>query len=115
MVQVTKKTVIVQKEEPDTVSYLIYFMLGVLEFLLIFRLIFKVTGANPGSWFVSIIYMLSQYLILPFEGIFHRALSQGVETTAILEPSTIVAMIVYAILAWGVIWLISILRGDTVE
>lgn len=62
--------------------------------------------------FVGLVYGLSGIFILPFEGIFRRGFNQGIETTSILEPSVIVAILVYAILAWGVIKLIRISSGE---
>ncbi|HAZ73674.1 MAG TPA: YggT family protein [Candidatus Pacebacteria bacterium] len=99
----------------QTVEYLVYFFLGVLEILLAFRLIFKLTGASIASGFVSSIYGLTSIFILPFEGIFRRGYAQGVETTSILEPATLTAMIVYAVLIWGIIKLVRIFSGETEE
>ena len=64
------------------------------------------------SGFVSLIYGSTRIFILPFEGIFRRGTTQGIETTAILEPSTLVAIIVYAILAWGIVKLVRIFSGE---
>jgi hypothetical protein len=96
----------------QTVEYLVYFLFGVLEILLAFRLVFKLTGASLSSSFVGLIYGLTGIFIAPFEGIFHRGFAQGVETTAVLEPSTLVAIIVYAVAAWGIVKLVRILSGD---
>ena len=96
----------------QTIEYLIYFFLGVLEVLLAFRLVLKLTGASLASAFVKIIYSLTGIFILPFEGIFRRGFSQGIETTSVLEPSTVVAIIVYAVLAWGIVRLIRITSGE---
>jgi hypothetical protein len=95
----------------QTVEYLVYFFFGVLEILLVFRLILKLTGASIGSAFVGLIYGLTGVFIAPFEGIFHRGFAQGVETTSVLEPSTLVAIIVYAVLAWGIVKLVRIFSG----
>lgn len=96
----------------QTVEYLVYFFFGALEILLAFRLVLKLTGASISSAFVGLIYGLTGIFILPFEGIFRRGYAQGVETTSILEPSTLVAIIVYAVLAWGIVKLLRILSGD---
>jgi hypothetical protein len=61
---------------------------------------------------VGLIYGITGIFILPFEGIFHRGYTQGVETTSVLEPSTLVAIIVYAVLAWGIVKLLRILSGQ---
>lgn len=97
---------------PEMVQYLLYFFFGVLEVLLAFRLILKLTGASLASGFVKGIYGLTGVFIMPFEGIFRRWSTQGAETTAIFEPSTVVALIVYAVLVWGIIKLIQIVSGE---
>jgi hypothetical protein len=96
----------------QTVEYLVYFLFGTLEILLVFRLVLKLTGASISSAFVGLIYGLTGIFILPFEGIFSRGYAQGAETTSILEPSTLVAIIVYAVLVWGIVKLIRILSGE---
>ena len=91
---------------------LIYFFFGALDILLAFRLVLKVAGASTNSAFVAGIYGLSGIFTWPFEGIFRRGFTQGIETTSVLEPSTIVAILVYAILAWGIVKLIRISSGE---
>lgn len=95
----------------QTTEYLIYFFFGALEILLTFRLVLKLAGASISSAFVGFIYGLTGPFILPFEGIFRRGFTQGLETTSILEPSTLVAIIVYAILAFGIVKLVRVLSG----
>jgi hypothetical protein len=96
----------------QTFEYLVYFFFGALEILLAFRLILKLTGANISNAFVGLIYGLTGIFTLPFEGIFHRGFAQGIETTSVFEPSTLVALIVYAVLAWGIVKLIRIFSGE---
>lgn len=87
---------------------IVYYILGVLEVLFAFRLVFKVLGANPESTFVSIIYSVTKLFLAPFAGIFRIAVSEGIETQSVLEPPLIIAMLVYAALAWGIVKLIEI-------
>jgi len=87
---------------------IVYYMLGILEALFAFQLIFKLLGANPGSIFVSFIYTVSGVFLAPFNGIFRAAVNNGIETQSVLEPATIIAMIVYALIAYGVVRLIEI-------
>lgn len=89
----------------------VYYILGILEVLFAFRLIFKLLGANPSSPFVSFIYSLTQLFLWPFVSIFRTAVTKGIETQAVLEPTTIIGMIVYALVAWGIIKLIEINRN----
>ncbi len=124
MTESIKETVTTQENSPaanstkneqatsyQTVEYLTYFFFGALEVLLVFRLILKLTGANSFSAFVGLVYGITGVFIVPFQGIFHQATTAGVETTAVLEPSTIVAIVVYAVLAIGIVKLLRILSG----
>ncbi len=115
MAEIVKETITSAKREAtgsQTVEYLVYFFFGALEILLAFRLVLKLMGASLSSTFVGLIYGLTGIFILPFEGIFRRGFTQGVETTSVLEPSTLIAVIVYAVLAWGIVKLIRILSGE---
>jgi len=85
-----------------------YYILGVIEALLAFRLVFKLLGANPGSTFISLIYTISGAFLTLFSGIFRSAVNNGIETKSVLEPTTIIAMVVYALIAYGVVRLIEI-------
>jgi hypothetical protein len=104
--------VVKEATNSQTIEYLVYFLFGALEILLAFRLVLKLMGANTLNAFVGLIYGITGIFILPFEGIFHRAFAQGVETVSVLEPSTLVALIVYAVLAWGIVKLIRISSGE---
>ena len=101
-----------QATDRETYEYLVYYIFGALEILLAFRLVLKIAGASMASAFVRLIYGISRFFVMPFEGIFRRFSSQGLETTSVLEPSTIVAIIVYAILAVGIVKLIRISSGE---
>lgn len=92
-------------------EYLVYYIFGTVEVLLGFRLVFKLMGASLSSSFVKIIYGVTGVFTLPFEGIFRRGFTQGLETTSVLEPATAVSIIVYVILAWGIVKLIRISSG----
>lgn len=96
----------------QTYEYLVYYIFGALEVLLAFRLILKLFGASMASAFVRFIYNLSRIFVMPFEGIFRRVTTEGIETVSVLEPSTVVAIIVYAILAVGIVKLIRISSGE---
>jgi hypothetical protein len=101
-----------QTTSSQTIEYIVYFIFGALEILLTFRLVLKLMGASLSSNFVSAVYDFTKIFIWPFEGIFRRGFAEGVETTSVFEPSTLVAIIVYAILAWGIVKLIQIFAGE---
>jgi hypothetical protein len=127
MTEITKETTTTPNEEINpiedspvenkatslqTVERLVYFIFGALEILLVFRFVLKLAGASIASTFVAFIYGLTGIFILPFEGIFHRGLAQGIETTSVFEPATLMAIIVYAVVAWGIVRLTRILSGE---
>lgn len=86
----------------------IYFILGVIEVLIGFRFVFKLLGANTGNDFVAFLYSVSGILTAPFSGIFDAFISQGLAARSVLEPASIIAMIVYAVAAWGLVSLFRI-------
>ena len=88
-------------------KYILY-ALGVLEVFFAFRFVFKILGASMESTFVSFIYSTTNLFLAPFNGIFRMAVSEGIETKSVLEPTLIIAMIVYALIAWGIVKLIEI-------
>lgn len=106
------KQVKVGASSAQRTEYLIYYLFGTLEFLLAFRLIFKLAGASLSSGFVNFIYSVTNLFIWPFEGIFRRGFMPGVETTSVIEPATLVALGVYALLAWGIVKLVRISSGE---
>lgn len=112
---VVKTETKIEASKTNKIEYLVYFFLGTLETLLAFRLVLKLMGASLASDFVRIIYAVTRIFILPFEGIFRRGFTQGLETTSVIEPSTVVAMIVYAILVWGIVKLVRISSGEKQE
>lgn len=82
----------------------VYFLFGALELLLALRVILRALGANPDNAFGSLVYGLSQ----PFVALFATLFAIPVVNGAVIEITTIVAMIAYAILAWligRIIWL----------
>lgn len=96
----------------QTYEYLVYYLFGALDTLLAFRVILKLLGASTGSFFVNFIYSLSRIFVMPFEGIFRKGFTEGLETTSIIEPSALIAIVVYAVLAVGVVKLIRISSGE---
>ncbi len=104
--------VTVKATNTQTIEYIIYFILGVIDILLAFRLVLKLMGASTASGFVRAIYGVSGFFTMPFEGIFSRGFTEGIETTSVFEPSTVVALIVYAVLAWGIVQLVRILSRE---
>ncbi len=84
----------------------IYFILGVLEVILGLRFIFRLLGASMSSDFVTFLYNLSHGFVGPFNGIFN---DQALGTRSVFELSTLVAMLIYALIGWGLVALARVL------
>jgi hypothetical protein len=80
----------------------VYFILGFIEVLLALRFFLKLMAANPQNAFAALIYGITSLLLLPFSGLFARTAAAATTTVSVIEPSIVVAMIVYALLAWGI-------------
>lgn len=87
-------------------SRVIRFIAGTVESALLIRLAFRALGVNPANGFVSFIYNLTEPFIAPFRGIIRSAYTPGLETGAVFEPATIIALIIYPLIAWGLIRLV---------
>jgi hypothetical protein len=72
----------------------------VLEVVLVLRLVFRFLDASQDNSFTLLLYHLSQVFIAPFNGIFH---DQILGTGNVFELSTLIAMLVFALLAWGLV------------
>ena len=116
MEQVTRKMErLNSRQESHSTQRIVGTIFGVVEVVLAFRLIFKLLGANPINVFVKGIYSVTDGFVGIFEGIFSRFATKGVETTAIFEPATLIAMVVVAIAAWVVLRLITPSTGSRFE
>ena len=84
----------------------ISFFFGLIEIILCLRFIFRLLGANPDAGFITLLYGLSHPFVAAFNGIFN---DQTVGRAGVFEASTLVAMLIYALLAWGLIALVRAL------
>lgn len=78
---------------------IVWYITGVIIALLALRLILQLLGANEGNAFVDFIYGLSGIFGEPFFGMFSYEPSYGV---SYFELSTLVAILIYALIGWGV-------------
>lgn len=84
------------------VSRVVWFVFGMIEVLIAIRFVLKMLGANSSAGFVRMMYGVSDVLMAPFATIFGTARVSG----AVFEWSAIVAIAVYALIAWGIVALI---------
>lgn len=91
-------------------TQVVWYILGIVEILLAFRFILKLFGANPAAGFSSFIYGITYVFAQPFLAVFR---STQIVTGSIFEWTTLLAILVYWIIALGIIKLLLI--GKTVS
>jgi uncharacterized membrane protein len=84
---------------------LIWLGLGILEALIGLRVIFKLIAVDPGNILAGLLYSLTNVFLFPFSGLTPTPASGGM----ILEISSLIAMVVYALLAWAVVKLVEVI------
>ncbi len=94
-----------QRQNLYQLSALIGFLFGVLEGLIAIRVLLKLIAANPVNQFASFIYDLTGIFLAPFMGLTATPAAGG----SVLEISSLIAMVVYALLAWAIIRLVWLL------
>lgn len=97
---VTRQTVATESAVDSKVVMrrIIYFIAGVIIAFLVLRIVFLLLAANQGSGFVDFIYAVGGFFASPFYGIFNYTPSYG---QFVFEISSVVAIIIYALVAWG--------------
>jgi hypothetical protein len=83
---------------------LIWLGLGVLEVLIGLRIIFKLIAVNPENTLASLLYAFTGLFLLPFAGLTGTPSSGGM----VLEISSLIAMVVYALLGWAAAKLVEV-------
>ena len=97
-------------DKTNTAARVVWFIAGVLLTLLAFRFLLVLLGANPNNGFANFIYTISYPFAAPFFGLFGYDLKYGVSR---VEISTLIAMAVYTVVAFGIARLLTIRRART--
>ena len=91
------------------VAQLVYWIFGLIEAIIAIRFVLKALGANPSAGFAEFMYGITAPLVAPFNALFANPSSGA----SVLELNSLIAMIVYGLLAWLIGKLIWILVGET--
>ena len=87
----------------------IYLVFGIVEALIAIRFVLKLLAANPAAGFATFIYGLTAPLVAPFVGLFGAPQAGG----SVLEFNALVALVVYALVAWLVAKVVWLLVGES--
>ena len=87
----------------------IYLVFGVIVGLIAIRFVLRALGASSDAGFAQFIYGITAPLIAPFTGLFGNPQAGG----SVLELHSMVAFVVYVLLAWLLAKLAWLLVGET--
>ena len=77
----------------------VWYIAGLLEVLLAFRFTLKLLAANPSAGFSRFIYAITYPFAAPFLNVFSASKVED----GVFEWTTLLAMFVYCLLAWGIV------------
>lgn len=86
-------------------SRIIWFVVGVICVFLAARILLMLLAANEGNAFVDFVYAVGGIFAAPFFGIFGYEPAYG---SSVFEISSVVAILVYVLVGWGVVKLVNI-------
>ncbi len=87
-------------------TQVVWYIVGILEALLAFRFVLKLLGANPVAGFTNFIYAVTEPFAAPFINVFRIPRVEG----SVLEWTTLLAMLVYFLIALAIIKLFVMSR-----
>jgi uncharacterized protein YggT (Ycf19 family) len=86
-------------------TQLVYLIFGLIDGVLLIRLVLKLLGANPHAGFASFVYGLSDFFLVPFKNLLPTIGNEH----SLLEVSLVVAILVYALLGWAIARLVEVI------
>ena len=76
---------------------IVWFIVGLISVIIALRFVLLLLGANQSAGFVEFIYGLSGIFVAPFIGIF----GEPTYGTSVFEISSLLAIVVYLLIGWG--------------
>jgi hypothetical protein len=95
------------------VNSLVWLIAGLIIAVLLIRFVLMMIGADPHAGFANLIYGLSSPFHAPFALLFGQPIDLGTGAVAQsrVEFETLVAMLVYALIAWGITKVLNLMLG----
>jgi uncharacterized protein YggT (Ycf19 family) len=84
---------------------MIWYVVAVIDSLIAIRFFMKLLGASYQADFVRFMYGVTAPLVAPFRGIFQPSGSGNY----VLEPESLIAIVIYLLIGWGLVALVRIL------
>lgn len=98
----TRQRTVVAEDAADgriVAKRVVWYVAGVMIALLALRVVMLMLGANREAGFVDFVYALSGVFAAPFAGIFPAPTYGG---QFFFDSASVVAIVVYALVAWGI-------------
>jgi hypothetical protein len=86
-------------------TQIIWLLLGLLEAAIALRVVFKLIGVNAANAFATLLYSVTGIFVAPFASLAGAPAASGM----VLEISSIIAMIVYLLIAWALASIVNVL------
>lgn len=98
----------VQDAHSDRGNAWIWYIVGIIDLLLVLGIVFKLLGAKAVG-FANFLYSITNFFAAPFRGIFPNPKIEG----AYFDTAAFVAIIVYVLLGWIIARLIDLATRPT--
>jgi YggT family protein len=108
---VVEESVVARRDPAILITRLIWLVLGFIEAFIALRIILRLLGADPANAFASLIYNVSALFVWPFVGLIQDPAFNG----STFEVTSIIAMFVYLLAAWGLVELVWVLTRPAGE
>jgi hypothetical protein len=102
--QVTQDVAAEQRMTLFQINRIVWAILTLLEVFLGLRFVLKLIAANPDSGFAAFIYGITNPFLSPFAALVGTPTAGAM----VLEVTTLIAMVIYALIFWGIVSVISI-------
>lgn len=106
-VETVHDPVVEREHHANVAERVVWLIAGILLVLLGLRFVFALLGANPNNAIADFVYTVTHPFVAPFFGLFNYSFTAGV---ARFEAYTLVAMVIYALIAWGIARLVTLRR-----
>ncbi len=105
---VQKQTVARKTQMPGVVlaQRIVWFIVGLITIIIAMRFTLLLLGANQSAGFTDFVYSVSNVFVAPFLGIF----GEPTYGKSVFEVSSLLAIVVYLLIGWGVAKLLTIGR-----
>jgi hypothetical protein len=102
------ETLAAREHRSNVAERIVWLIAGILLTLLGLRFLFAMLGANPNNGIADFVYTITYPFVAPFFNLFSYDVVQAGDSR--IEFFTLVAMLIYGLIAWGIARLLTLRR-----